>query len=74
MDQLEFKDYLLFTEAAQSFNEEQGIAKAVIDVKDANGRGCLHFAAQNGKDTLCSYLLKVLKYPVDVCDNDGEEA
>ena len=61
-----------FTEAAQAFNEEQGIAQAVLDVKDANGRGCLHFAAQNGKDAMCRHLLTHLKYPVNLRDNDGE--
>eukprot|EP00250_Pteridium_aquilinum_P019818 c24586_g1_i1 orf=552-1943(-) len=59
-------------EAASAFNEGQGLAKAILDVKDANDRGALHFAAQNGKDTVCQYLLEELNLPVDVRDNDGE--
>ncbi|KAI5071472.1 hypothetical protein GOP47_0013723 [Adiantum capillus-veneris] len=59
-------------EAAAAFDEGQGVAKAVLDVKDANGRGALHFAAQNGNDAVCQYLLEELSFPVDLRDNDGE--
>lgn len=59
-------------EAVRAFDEGQGLAKAVLDVKDANGRGALHFAAQNGKDAVCRYLLEELNFPVDLRDNDGE--
>lgn len=59
-------------EAAAAFDEGQGLAKTMLDVKDANGRGALHFAAQNGKDAVCQYLLEELSFPVDIRDNAGE--
>lgn len=65
-------DRNIFQEAAQALDEGQGIAKAVLDVKDANGRGALHFAAQSGKDEVCRFLVEELRLPVDPQDNDGE--
>ncbi|KAH7300136.1 hypothetical protein KP509_24G046000 [Ceratopteris richardii] len=59
-------------EVAVLFDEGQGLANATLDVKDANGRGALHFAAQNGNNAVCQYLLDELGFPVDLRDNDGE--
>ncbi|XP_068650270.1 uncharacterized protein [Aristolochia californica] len=51
-----------------------GLAKTVTDVKDANKRGALHFAAREGKTEVCKYLLEELNLGdiVDVKDDDGE--
>lgn len=47
------------------------MAQTVADVKDANKRGALHFAAREGKTELCRFLLEELKLNVDTKDEDG---
>ncbi|KAJ7520293.1 hypothetical protein O6H91_20G077100 [Diphasiastrum complanatum] len=65
-------DLSIFSQAAQAMDGGQGLAQTVVEVKDANGRGPLHFAARGGKDELCKYLLEEMYLPVDQRDNDGE--
>lgn len=52
-------------------DDGQGVAQALSDVKDGNGRGPLHFAARGGCNELCKYMVEELKLPVDPKDNDG---
>lgn len=52
-------------------DDGQGVAQALSDVKDGNGRGPLHFAARGGCNELCQYMVEELKLPVDPKDNDG---
>jgi hypothetical protein len=59
------------TELAHAIAEGQEIGKTLSDVKDANGRGPLHFAARGGNEELCTYMIEDLKLPVDIRDNDG---
>jgi ankyrin repeat protein len=61
----------VFKELAHAIAEGQEIGKTLSDVKDANGRGPLHFAARGGSDELCTYMIEELKLPVDIRDNDG---
>jgi ankyrin repeat protein len=61
----------MFKELAHAIAEGQDIGKTLSDVKDANGRGPLHFAARGGNDELCTYMIEELKLPVDIRDNDG---
>lgn len=58
-------------DAARSMDDGQGVVQALCDVKDASGRGPLHFAARGGNDELCTYMLDELKLDVDIKDNDG---
>ncbi|XP_059440605.1 uncharacterized protein LOC132173056 [Corylus avellana] len=53
-------------------DEGKGLATTVADIKDANKRGALHFAAREGKTEVCKYLLEDLKLDVDAKDEDGE--
>jgi ankyrin repeat protein len=43
----------------------------VADIKDANKRGALHFAAREGQTEVCKYLIEELKLDVDTKDEDG---
>lgn len=52
--------------------EKNGLEKTAADVKDANKRTALHFAAREGKVEMCWYLLEELNLDVDVRDEDGE--
>ncbi|KMZ60416.1 hypothetical protein ZOSMA_5G02840 [Zostera marina] len=52
--------------------EKNGLEKTASDVKDANKRNALHFAAREGKVEMCRYLLEELKFDVEVRDEDGE--
>ncbi|KAH9567573.1 hypothetical protein CY35_03G033900 [Sphagnum magellanicum] len=61
-----------FKELAHAIAEGQEIGKTLSDVKDANGRGPLHFAARGGNEELCTYMIEDLKLPVDIRDNDGD--
>lgn len=52
-------------------DEGKGLQRTVADVKDANKRTALHFAAREGRIEVCKYLLEELKLDVDVKDEDG---
>lgn len=56
---------------ARQLDEGKGLAGTVADIKDANKRGALHFAAREGKTEVCQYLLEELKLDVDTKDEDG---
>lgn len=43
----------------------------MVDVKDANQRSALHFAAREGQTEVCKYLLEELKVDVNLKDEDG---
>nr|XP_029119504.1 uncharacterized protein LOC105042167 isoform X1 [Elaeis guineensis] len=53
-------------------DDGKGLAKTVADVKDANKRTALHFAAREGRTDVCKYLLEELKLDVNMRDDDGE--
>lgn len=58
-------------ELAKALDEGNGVAATAADVKDANNRTALHFAAREGRTEVCQYLLEELKLDVDVKDDDG---
>ncbi|KAJ0014685.1 hypothetical protein Pint_20478 [Pistacia integerrima] len=58
--------------AEQLDDQGKGMATTVADIKDANQRGALHFAAREGKTDVCKYLLEELKLDVNTQDEDGE--
>ncbi|GLT55205.1 hypothetical protein SLA2020_283480 [Shorea laevis] len=62
----------LLKNLAGQLDEGNGLAITVADIKDANKRGALHFAAREGKTEVCKYLLEELKLDVDTKDEDGE--
>ncbi|XXG67162.1 hypothetical protein AAC387_Pa06g0569 [Persea americana] len=62
----------LLKKLGQQLGEGKGLAGTVADVKDANKRGALHFAAREGKTEVCKYLIEELKLEIDVKDDDGE--
>ncbi|PQQ05625.1 hypothetical protein Pyn_23676 [Prunus yedoensis var. nudiflora] len=64
----------LLKNLAGQLDEGKDLAKTVADIKDANKRGALHFAAREGKTEVCKYLLEELKLDVDTQDEDGETA
>jgi ankyrin repeat protein len=47
------------------------MSNTVADIKDANKRGALHFAAREGQTEVCKYLIEELKLDVDTKDEDG---
>ncbi|CAA6653688.1 unnamed protein product [Spirodela intermedia] len=51
---------------------DKGLARTVADVKDANKRTALHFAAREGKTSICKYLIEELGLDVDIRDEDSE--
>lgn len=59
-------------ELAQQLDDGKGLAQTVADVKDANKRGALHFAAREGQTEVCKYLLEELKMDVNTQDEDGK--
>lgn len=61
----------MLLELAGQLDEGNGLAKTIADIKDANKRGALHFAAREGKNEVCKYLLEELKLDVDNKDEDG---
>ncbi|KAA3486410.1 Ankyrin-1 [Gossypium australe] len=63
---------LLKIEIASQLDEGKGLAKTVADIKDANKRGAIHFAAREGKTEVCKYLLEELKLDVNTKDEDGD--
>ncbi|KAH6771571.1 ankyrin repeat family protein, partial [Perilla frutescens var. frutescens] len=62
----------LLKKLAQQLDDGKGLAQTVADVKDANKRGALHFAAREGQSEVCKYLLEELKMDVNTPDEDGE--
>ncbi|KAL3728073.1 hypothetical protein ACJRO7_032771 [Eucalyptus globulus] len=62
----------LLKKLASQLDDGKGLATTIADVKDANKRGALHFAAREGKTEVCRYLLEELKLDVDTKDDDGE--
>nr|XP_010917583.1 uncharacterized protein LOC105042167 isoform X5 [Elaeis guineensis] len=62
----------LFKKLAMQLDDGKGLAKTVADVKDANKRTALHFAAREGRTDVCKYLLEELKLDVNMRDDDGE--
>ncbi|GLT80881.1 hypothetical protein SLA2020_522920 [Shorea laevis] len=64
----------LLKKIAAQLDEGKGLGKTIADIKDANKRGAIHFAAREGKTEVCKYLLEELKLDVDSKDEDGETA
>ncbi|XP_030959709.1 ankyrin repeat, PH and SEC7 domain containing protein secG [Quercus lobata] len=62
----------LLKNLAGQLDEGKGLARTVADIKDANKRGALHFAAREGQTEVCKYLLEELKLDVDSKDEEGE--
>ncbi|XP_022946123.1 ankyrin-1 [Cucurbita moschata] len=62
----------LMKNLAARLDDGKGLSGTVADIKDANKRGALHFAAREGKTEVCKYLLEELKLDVDTRDEDGE--
>ncbi|XP_071735465.1 uncharacterized protein [Rutidosis leptorrhynchoides] len=63
-------DYL--KSVAAQLDDGKGLSNTVANIKDANKRGALHFAAREGKTEVCKYLLEELKLDVNIKDEDGE--
>ncbi|KAK1295638.1 putative serine/threonine-protein kinase [Acorus calamus] len=59
-------------ELLKKLDEGKGPSGTVADIKDANKRTALHFAAREGRVEVCRYLVEELKLDVDVRDEDGE--
>ncbi|GLT95156.1 hypothetical protein SLE2022_128540 [Rubroshorea leprosula] len=64
----------LLKKIAAQLDEGKGLGKTIADIKDANKRGAIHFAAREGKTEVCKYLVEELKLDVDSKDEDGETA
>ncbi|KAG6420159.1 hypothetical protein SASPL_116678 [Salvia splendens] len=62
----------LLKKLAKQLDGGKGLAQTVADVKDANQRGALHFAAREGQAEVCKYLLEELKMDVNTQDEDGD--
>ncbi|XP_021283418.1 ankyrin-1 [Herrania umbratica] len=62
----------LLKKVASQLDDGKDLAKTVANIKDANQRGAIHFAAREGKTEVCKYLLEELKLDVDTKDEDGE--
>ncbi|CAM8987042.1 unnamed protein product [Rhodiola kirilowii] len=62
----------LLIKIAKQLDDGKGLSGTVADIKDANKRGALHFAAREGKTEVCKYLLEELKLDVNTRDDDGE--
>ncbi|KAK6140445.1 hypothetical protein DH2020_025829 [Rehmannia glutinosa] len=62
----------LLKKLAQQLDDGKGLAQTVADVKDANKRGALHFAAREDQTEVCKYLVEELKMDVNTKDEDGE--
>ncbi|CAK7340995.1 unnamed protein product [Dovyalis caffra] len=63
----------LLKNTASQLDEGKGMSKTVADIKDANKRGALHFAAREGQTEVCKYLIEELKLDVDTKDEDEIE-
>ncbi|XP_038716396.1 ankyrin-1 isoform X2 [Tripterygium wilfordii] len=57
---------------AKQLDDGKDMAKTVADIKDANKRGALHFAAREGQIDVCKYLIEELKLDVDPKDESDE--
>ena len=66
-----YLDFWFCVEVAEKLDDGKGLAKTIADIRDANKRGALHFAAREGKTEVCKYLLEELKLDVDTRDEDG---
>lgn len=62
----------LLKKFAAQLDDGKGLAQTVADVKDANKRGALHFAAREGQTEVCKYIVEELKLDVNIKDEDGE--
>ncbi|KAL4029128.1 hypothetical protein IC575_012349 [Cucumis melo] len=62
----------LLKNLAARLDDGKGLSGTVADIKDANKRGALHFAAREGKTEVCKFLIEELKLDVDTRDEDGE--
>ncbi|KGN60793.1 ankyrin-1 [Cucumis sativus] len=62
----------LLKNLAARLDDGKGLSGTVADIKDANKRGALHFAAREGKTEVCRFLIEELKLDVDTRDEDGE--
>ncbi|XP_057763644.1 uncharacterized protein LOC130984959 isoform X2 [Salvia miltiorrhiza] len=62
----------LLKKLAKQLDSGMGLAQTVVDVKDANQRGALHFAAREGQTEVCKYLLEELKMDINTKDEDGD--
>ncbi|XP_024527537.1 ankyrin-2-like [Selaginella moellendorffii] len=62
-----------FQDAAKKMAQgQEAIVDVIAAVKDANGRGPLHFAARGGNLQVCKELVENFHLEVDQKDNDGE--
>ncbi|GBG90485.1 hypothetical protein CBR_g50831 [Chara braunii] len=52
----------------------EGLAVVLRETKDGNGRGALHFAAQEGRLEVCHYLTEEIGMDIDGRDEEGETA
>lgn len=62
---------IIAIDLAGQLDEGKGLSRTVADIKDANKRGALHFAAREGQTEVCKYLLEELKLDVDSKDEEG---
>lgn len=62
----------LLKKLAKQLDDGKGLAQTVADVKDANQRGALHFAAREGQTEMCKFLIEECNIDVNVKDEDGE--
>ncbi|XP_043816335.1 putative ankyrin repeat protein RF_0381 isoform X2 [Manihot esculenta] len=62
----------LLKNVAAQLDDGKGLEKTVADIKDANKRGALHFAAREGQTEVCKFLVEDLKLDVDTKDEDGD--
>ncbi|KAL9225495.1 hypothetical protein vseg_001412 [Gypsophila vaccaria] len=65
-------DIDMLKKLAKQLDDGKGISKTVAEIKDANDRTALHFAAREGEMEVCKYLLEDLKLDVNVKDAEGE--
>eukprot|EP00270_Netrium_digitus_P003641 TRINITY_DN14307_c0_g1_i1.p1 TRINITY_DN14307_c0_g1~~TRINITY_DN14307_c0_g1_i1.p1 ORF type:complete len:642 (+),score=208.09 TRINITY_DN14307_c0_g1_i1:218-2143(+) len=58
--------------ASASLTEQETLRQTIEDVRDGNGRGCLHFAAHQGQVATCQWLIDEVGVEVDAKDDEGE--
>lgn len=59
------------TDLAKQLDNGKGLAGTVADVKDANKRGALIFAAREGQTEFCEFMVEELKLDVNTKDEEG---